>query len=366
MKKFLIIAAVILTSIVSVSAQKTDKFSQEIIIDCEDIQAAKMTSDETIYGKAKDMDITFPFKTRINPDKGAEIKLKAPGYKEYALIIPRGAFESYYMVVFTVDAKEMAKLNKEKAKVEKSADGGKVGIFAKRDYSFPVSIECDQVESAKVSGIQNLYGIWMSFIDVTFPYNDKIDPKYGAVMMFKAPGYENYKLVIPPGTTQNVFKIHFTENPKEMAKLRAQKVKVAPQKSSEPIATQSKPYNNGSVSVGKVSRDTPGKSVPEQTIIRWMVDSDPQGARIFYRVISSTHEVQNTNESYLLTTPYEETRSFNILGLTYENARDVQIEIKIMKPGYHTQVKRFNVRQALDQQEISTFFQLVKKEEGEN
>lgn len=63
------------------------------------------------------------------------------------------------------------------------------------------------------------------------------------------------------------------------------------------------------------------------------------------------------------TTPYEETRSFNILGLTYQNSRDVQIEIKIKKRGYYDSVKRFNVRQAIDQQEISSFYDLVPREE---
>ena len=102
----------------------------------------------------------------------------------------------------------------------------------------------------------------------------------------------------------------------------------------------------------------------ERAIVRWYFDSDPRGARIFWRVISSIPaEVKNTNETYLMTTPFEETRSFNILGLTYENSRDVTIEIKISKKGYEDQIKRFNVRQALDQQEISGFFELVKKEE---
>lgn len=101
----------------------------------------------------------------------------------------------------------------------------------------------------------------------------------------------------------------------------------------------------------------------EGIIIRWALDSDPRGARIFWRVVSSVpHEVKNTNELYLGTTPYEETRAFNILGLTYENAHNVQIEIKMTKDGYLDQVKRFNVRQALDQQEISTFFDLVLNE----
>lgn len=112
----------------------------------------------------------------------------------------------------------------------------------------------------------------------------------------------------------------------------------------------------------KVSRDNPGGTTLERTIIRWYFDSEPRGARVFWRVISSVpDEVKNTNELYLGTTPYEETRSFNILGLTYENSRDIQIEIKIVRPGYIDQMKRFNVRQAIDQQEISSFFDLVEK-----
>ncbi len=113
-----------------------------------------------------------------------------------------------------------------------------------------------------------------------------------------------------------------------------------------------------------VSRDAPGQTALERTIIRWYFDSDPRGARIYWRVVSSIpHIVKNTNETYLMTTPFEETRSFNILGLTYENSRDVQIEIKLSKKGYEDQVKRFNVRQAIDQQEISGFFEMVAKEE---
>ena len=71
--------------------------------------------------------------------------------------------------------------------------------------------------------------------------------------------------------------------------------------------------------------------------------------------------MKNTNETYLGTTPYEDTRSFNILGLTYKNSRDVQIEIKVVRTGYMEQMKRFNVRQAIDQMEIGSFFNLVKE-----
>ena len=112
----------------------------------------------------------------------------------------------------------------------------------------------------------------------------------------------------------------------------------------------------------QVTRDNPGSTALEKTIIRWYFDSEPHGARVFWRVVSSIpDQVKNTNETYLGTTPYEDTRSFNILGLTYKNSRDVQIEIKVVRTGYMEQMKRFNVRQAIDQMEIGSFFNLVKE-----
>jgi hypothetical protein len=113
----------------------------------------------------------------------------------------------------------------------------------------------------------------------------------------------------------------------------------------------------------EVKRENPGTTALERTIIRWNFDSDPRGARVFWRVVSNIPElVKNTNETYLGSTPYEDTRSFNILGLTYENSRDVQIEIKVVRAGYVDQMKRFNIRQAIDQQEISSFFSLIEDE----
>lgn len=113
----------------------------------------------------------------------------------------------------------------------------------------------------------------------------------------------------------------------------------------------------------RVVRENPGNTSMESTVIRWFFESEPKGARIFWRVVSSVpDEVKNTNELYLGTTPYEETRSFNIIGLTEENAKDIQIEIKLRRQGYIDQTKRFNVRQAIDQQEISCFFDMVKDE----
>lgn len=105
-----------------------------------------------------------------------------------------------------------------------------------------------------------------------------------------------------------------------------------------------------------------GDTALEHTVIRWYVTSTPQGADVTWRVVSSTPDVANTNSNYIGTTPYESTESFDIRGLTYNNAGNVQIEVSCEKPGYLTQRKRFNLRQAIDQKEISAKFNLIKDE----
>jgi uncharacterized lipoprotein YajG len=106
-----------------------------------------------------------------------------------------------------------------------------------------------------------------------------------------------------------------------------------------------------------------GNTALEHLTIHWDVNSRPQGADIFWRVISSTPEVKNQNYKYLQTTPYETTEVFDIKGLTYNNAGNVQIEIKCEKTGYYTQSKKFNVSYIIEEKEISAFFRLVAEEE---
>ncbi len=106
-----------------------------------------------------------------------------------------------------------------------------------------------------------------------------------------------------------------------------------------------------------------GDTALENTIIRWDVQSRPQGADIFWRVVSKTPEVKSTNNKYLQTTPYEATKSLDIKGLTYQTSGDVRIILRCEKDGYLPQEKEYNVRMVIDQEEISAFFRLVK--EGE-
>lgn len=104
-----------------------------------------------------------------------------------------------------------------------------------------------------------------------------------------------------------------------------------------------------------------GNTTLESTVIRWYLDSAPKGADVSMRIVSSTPEVKNTNQNYVGTTPYETTETFDVKGLTYNNSGNVQIEVTCEKAGYITQKKRFNVRQAIDQKEISTKFNLIKE-----
>ena len=105
-----------------------------------------------------------------------------------------------------------------------------------------------------------------------------------------------------------------------------------------------------------------GDTALEHTVIRWYITSAPQGADVSWRVVSSTPDVSNTNSCFVGSTPYETTESFDIKGMTYNNSGNVQIEVSCEKSGYITQRKRFNLRQAIDQKEISAKFNLIKDE----
>lgn len=105
-----------------------------------------------------------------------------------------------------------------------------------------------------------------------------------------------------------------------------------------------------------------GNTALENTIVRWDIQSRPQGADVFWRVVSTTPGVKSTNNKYLMTTPYEATKALDIKGLTYQTSGNVRIILRCEKDGYMPQEKEFDVRMVLDQEEISAFFRLVKDE----
>ena len=121
--------------------------------------------------------------------------------------------------------------------------------------------------------------------------------------------------------------------------------------------------------VEKLAKKEPTKQVEglgttalEQTIVRWDIQSRPQGADIFWRVVSKTPDVKSTNNKYLTSTPYEATKAIDIRGLTYQTAGNVRIILRCEKDSYLPQEKEYDVRMVIDQEEISAFFRLVKEE----
>lgn len=105
-----------------------------------------------------------------------------------------------------------------------------------------------------------------------------------------------------------------------------------------------------------------GNTALESTVIRWFIESTPRGADVYTRVVSSAPDVKSTNQNFIGSTPYESTETFDIRGLTFNNSGNVQIEVSCEKAGYITQRRRFNLRQVIEQKEISTKFNLIKEE----
>ena len=198
--------------------------------------------------------------------------------------------------------------------------------------------------------------------DVYLPYTIKVRRNYKpTTLVAKAEGYQDASVLIDKKfDAASIWNIVW---PVGFAVDAATGSIMKPEKKNYTIYFQPQEVREENpVRVERVVRENPGKTDMEKAIIRWYFDSDPQGARIFWRVVSSVPaEVKNTNELWLGNTPFEETRSFNILGLTKENAHNVQIEIKVKRSGYMDQTKRFNVGQGIDQQEISSFFEMIRK-----
>lgn len=105
-----------------------------------------------------------------------------------------------------------------------------------------------------------------------------------------------------------------------------------------------------------------GNTALEHLVIHWNVNSRPQGADVSWRVISQTPDVKNQNYKYLETTPYEGAETLNIKGLNYNNAGNVQIEIKCEKKGYYTQTKKLDILSLIDDNDVSYMFRLVPED----
>ena len=188
------------------------------------------------------------------------------------------------------------------------------------------------------------------------------------IMIIEPGGYEYKDIILRPYGNENTFV--FEDKSQE---LYNEKTGVTPTNNNnlntansyQPV---SESHGHEAPSVQYIKEETKvvvqdiNNSSLEQTIVRWDIQSRPQGADIFWRVVSKTPEVNSTNNNYLMTTPYEATRALDIKGLTHQTASNVRIILRCEKDGYLPQEKEFNVRMVMDQEEISAYFKLVKEE----
>lgn len=95
--------------------------------------------------------------------------------------------------------------------------------------------------------------------------------------------------------------------------------------------------------------------------IKWNIQSDPEGAHVFWRIFSSTTAVKNTERKYVGDTPIKEARPFKIDGLNKLTAEDVLIEIEIHRRGYQSIKQHLNCKTILEEKEIALMFELVSE-----
>lgn len=110
-----------------------------------------------------------------------------------------------------------------------------------------------------------------------------------------------------------------------------------------------------------------GNTALEHLTVHYRITSDPEGARVDYRIVSAKPEegVKNGVSEYLSTTPIRDiTRTLNVKGLTYNNSGNVSIEFTCVKKGYHEQRTEINMLSLIESNyDIKLHFDLVKKDE---
>ena len=99
----------------------------------------------------------------------------------------------------------------------------------------------------------------------------------------------------------------------------------------------------------------------EKRVVYLSVKSEPEGANVYWRIVSSTPGVMNSNRLYLGMTPYMQTKSLNVPGLTEENIKNVSVVLEIEKEGYYDKIEHFSMVGVLNDLEINTKYRLISK-----
>ena len=99
-----------------------------------------------------------------------------------------------------------------------------------------------------------------------------------------------------------------------------------------------------------------------EIVVRCNIDSEPDEARVFWRIISQDKKVLGTDHQYLGKTPFKEEKVFSIAGLSNESAKKVKMELTVRKNGYYDETKVVSLSELLSIMEINGFFELQVKE----
>lgn len=103
-------------------------------------------------------------------------------------------------------------------------------------------------------------------------------------------------------------------------------------------------------------------TISDELILQCNIDSEPEDARIFWRIISQNNNIRSTELQYLGKTPYRDKKAFRITGLSKETAKDVKFELVVRKNGYYDETKLFSLSELLNIMEINGFFELQIKD----
>ncbi len=106
-----------------------------------------------------------------------------------------------------------------------------------------------------------------------------------------------------------------------------------------------------------------GNTALEHLTVIFNVTAEQKGAMIYYEIVSSTPEVKSSARNYIDHTPFYGEQTFDIMGLTYNNAGNVSIRIICEKDGYYSQSHEHKISTMIDQKRIHDHFNLEKKDE---
>lgn len=106
--------------------------------------------------------------------------------------------------------------------------------------------------------------------------------------------------------------------------------------------------------------DSNTSTPPDTIMIKWTMQSEPEGAHVYWKVVSTDAAVPVTDNKFIGDTPIMDSRSMRINGLTAQNAASVQIQVEVSKKGYKTVIRNFDCSSLLTDKEISAMVEMVR------